>query len=203
MSAVAARHPLRMTEAEYLAYDLAHEGRHEFVNGEVYAMAGGSAEHALATSNLTILVGTALRGTPCRVYSGDLRVRVDETGLYTYPDLTIICGRAELAPTTPPCALNPRVVVEVLSASTEAYERGAKASHYRRRPSIEAIVFVATSEARIEVHTRNPDGSWTLREATDGEIAVPPLGIAFPVAGVYAGFDALAAPAEPVDAPAS
>jgi Uma2 family endonuclease len=188
-----------MTEAEYLAYDLAHEGRHEFVNGEVYAMAGGSAEHALATMNLGALLHGALRGGPCRVYSGDLRVRVDETGLYTYPDLTVICGRAELAPTTPPCALNPRVVVEVLSASTEAYDRGAKASHYRRRPSIEAIVFVSTTEPRVEVHTRNLDGSWTLREATDGEIAVPPIGVSVPVAEIYAGFDALAAAAESVD----
>jgi Uma2 family endonuclease len=90
-------------------------------------------------------------------------------------------------------------VVEELSASTEAYDRGAKASHYRRRPSIEAIVFVSTAEPRVEVHTRNHDGSWTLREATDGEIAVPPIGVSVPVAEIYAGFDALAAAAETVD----
>lgn len=185
-----------MTEAEYLAYDLAHEGRHEFVNGEVLAMAGGSEAHALATANVVRLLGNALVGKPCRAYSSDLRVRIDETSLYAYPDVTVVCGRAELAPTTPPTLLNPRVVVEVLSESTEAHDRGAKAAHYRRRASIEAIVFVATAERRVEVQSRNADGTWTLQEvAGEGDVPVPPLGIALPLAEVYAGFDQLGEPA--------
>lgn len=184
---------LHMTEAEYLAYDLSHEGRHEFVNGEVLAMAGGSEAHALATANVIVALAAALRGGPCRVYSNDLRVRVDETGLYAYPDVTVVCGRAELAPTNPPTLLNPRVVVEVLSDSTEAHDRGAKAAHFRRRASIEALVFVSTTEMRVEVYTRGEDGAWTLREATEGEIGVPPLGVSLPLVEVYAGFDALAA----------
>lgn len=134
----------------------------------------------------------ALRGSPCRVCSNDLRVRVEETGLYTYPDVTVVCGRAELAPTHPPSLLNPRVVVEVLSASTEAHDRGAKSAHYRRRASIEAIVYVATEERRVEVLTRNADGTWTLHEATTGDLPIAPLGVALPVDEVYAGFDALA-----------
>lgn len=184
-----------MTEADYLAYDLATEGRHEFVNGEVIAMSGSSEAHALATTNVARALGNALRGGRCRVYSNDLRVRIDETGLYAYPDLSIVCGRAELADTNPPTLLNPKVLVEVLSETTEAHDRGAKAAHYRRRPSIEALVYVATREARVEVHTRNADGSWTLREATgDGEVAIAPLGVVLSLAEVYADFDALVSP---------
>lgn len=183
---------IAMTEDEYLAYDAAHEGKHEYVNGELIAMAGSSEAHALATINVSALLHGALRGSGCRVYSADLRVRTEETGMYAYPDATVVCGRAELSSTTPPSVLNPRVVVEVLSPTTEAYDRGAKAAHYRQRASIEAIVFVATEEQRVEVQTRNPDGTWTLSEARDGEIAVTPLSIRLPIAEVYAGFDALA-----------
>jgi Uma2 family endonuclease len=87
------------------------------------------------------------------------------------------------------------VVVEVVSPRTERSDRGAKAIAYRQRASIDAIVFVATDEQRVEVHTRNPDGTWTLTEAREGDIAVPPLGVRLPIAEVYAGFDALAPPA--------
>ncbi len=191
---MSAQRVTNMTVEEYLAYDLAHEGRHEFVNGEVLAMAGASEGHALATVNLSAALHAALAGSRCRVYSSDLRVHIGETDLYAYPDLTIVCGRAELTPTQPPSVLNPRVVVEVLSPSTEAFDRGAKAAHYRRRPSIEAIVFVATSERRVEVHVRNDDGSWTLREARTGDVAIPPLGVSIPVEQVYAGFDELVDP---------
>jgi Uma2 family endonuclease len=191
---MSAQRVTNMTVEEYLAYDLAHEGRHEFVNGEILAMAGASEGHALATMNLGRALGNVLSGSRCRVYSSDLRVHIGETDLYAYPDLTIVCGRAELTPTQPPSVLNPRVVVEVLSPSTEAFDRGAKAAHYRRRPSIEAIVFVATSERRVEVHVRNDDGSWTLREARTGDVAIPPLGVSIPVEQVYAGFDELVDP---------
>ena len=181
-----------MTEDEYLAYGLAHEGKYEFVNGELVAMSGCSLEHSLATMNVGALLHGRLRGAPCRVHSPDVRVHIGETGMYAHPDVTVVCGRAELAPTNPPSILNPRVVFEVLSPSTEAYDRGAKAAHYRQRPSIEAIVFVATEQRRVEVQTRNADGTWRLTEATTGEIAVPPLKLALPLDEVYAGFDALA-----------
>lgn len=181
-----------MTEDEYLAYDASHEGRHEFINGELVSMAGGSESHALATANVIALLHGALRGSPCRTYSNDLRVHLSETGLYAYPDITVVCGRAELTATNPPSLLNPRVIVEVLSDSTEAHDRGAKAAHYRQRASVEAIVFVATEARRIEVLTRGVDGTWVLQEATTGEVPVSPLGIALPVREVYAGFEDLA-----------
>ncbi len=181
-----------MTEAEYLAYDASHEGRHEFINGELLDMAGGSVAHALVIANVTAVLHAALRGAPCRAFSNDLRVHLGETGLYAYPDVTVVCGRPELTATQPPSLLNPRVVVEVLSPSTEAHDRGPKAAHYRQRASIDAIVLVSTEQRRIEVLTRNPNGTWTLDEATTGTLALPPLGIALPLDEVYAGFDDLA-----------
>ncbi|MDP2311664.1 MAG: Uma2 family endonuclease [Pseudomonadota bacterium] len=181
-----------MTEAEYLAFDASHEGRHEFINGELVSMAGGTEAHALATMNVGGWLRGALRGSSCRVYSSDLRVHLDETGLYAYPDVTVVCGASDLTTTNPPSVLNPRVIVEVLSGSTEAHDRGAKAAHYRQRASVEAIVFVSTETRRVEVLTRAADGTWILQEATSGEVPIPPLHIALPVDEVYAGFDELA-----------
>lgn len=181
-----------MTEDEYLAYDASHEGRHEFINGELVSMAGGSEAHALATVNVGAVLHAALRGSGCRAYSNDLRVHLDETGLYAYPDITVVCGRAELTATNPPSLLNPRVIVEVLSESTEAHDRGAKAAHYRQRASVEAIVFVATGTRRVEVLTRGADGTWILQEATSGAVSIPPVGCSLPLDEVYAGFDDLA-----------
>jgi Uma2 family endonuclease len=183
---------LAVTEDEYLAYDASHEGRHEFINGEIVSMAGSSEAYALAAANVTAWLHGAVRGSRCRAYSNDLRVHLNETGLYAYPDVTVVCDRAELTTTNPPSLLNPRVIVEVLSKSTEAHDRGAKAAHYRQRTSVEAIVFVATETRRVEVLTRAADGTWILQEATHGDVAIPPLGVALPIDEVYAGFDALA-----------
>lgn len=110
----------------------------------------------------------ALRGKPCRVYSSDLRIRIIETDLATYPDASVVCGRLETAPDDPNAALNPTLLVEVLSESTEAYDRGAKAAHYRRIPSLKEYVFVAQDEPRIEVYRRNDRGGWKLYEARSG-----------------------------------
>lgn len=181
-----------MTEDEYLAYDASHEGRHEFINDELISMAGSSEAHALATANVTGVLRAALRGSRCRVYSNDLRVHLDETGLYAYPDVSVVCGKAELTNTNPPSVLNPRLIVEVLSASTEAHDRGPKAAHYRQRATIEAIVFVSTEQRRVEVFTRNADGKWTLDEATGGTLAIPRLDLELPLDEVYAGFEELA-----------
>jgi len=182
-----------MSEDEYLVFDASHEGRHELINGELVSMAGGSEAHALTIANVTAWLVGALRGSPCRAYSNDLRVHLRETGLYAYPDVTVVCGRAELTATNPPSLLNPRVIIEVLSESTEAHDRGAKAAHYRQRGSVDALVFVATTTRRVEVLTRAADGTWILQEATTGSLAIPPLGIALPLEAVYAGFDDLAA----------
>ena len=160
----------RMSEPEYLAYELAHEGKHELVNGEVLAMAGVTEAHSLIQANLTVALGTRLRGGPCRVHVSDLRVRLDEAGLYGYPDLTVVCGAAEFAPTHPETLLNPRMLVEVLSESTEEYDRGAKVAHYRHRASVDTILLVDSRRRLVELQTRNADGTWTLSERSAGTL---------------------------------
>lgn len=185
----AVRQP-RLTVVEYLAYDLAHEGRHEFYNGEVVAMAGGSEAHALVTINLAAALRGALASSGCRVYSGDLRVRTEEHGAFVYPDLTVVCGPSVLLPTTPPTLTNPRLVAEVLSPSTAAHDRGAKAANYRRIVSLSAYVLVDIAERRVEAFHRGEDGVWRLAEAQgDAELDLTPLGIRLKLADIWAGLE--------------
>jgi Uma2 family endonuclease len=161
-----------MTEAEYLEYDRAHEGKYEYVNGEVVAMSGVSDAHDRIQVNATVALANRLRSSPCRVRGSDLRVRLDETGLYCYPDLTIVCGEPMFAATNPVTLLNPQVVVEILSETTEEYDRGAKVAHYRHRASVDLILLIDSRRRMVERQQRNPDGTWTLSEHTSGVVVV-------------------------------
>ncbi|MEN9578456.1 MAG: hypothetical protein RJA70_1465 [Pseudomonadota bacterium] len=175
-----------MTLAEYVAAELSADARHEYLRGEVFAMAGGSLEHAALASALARDVGAALRGKPCRVFSADARVRVEATDLTTYPDLSVVCGELQRAATDERAMLNPIVIFEVLSDSTEAYDRGAKASHYRSIPSLQEYVLVAQSEPRVEVQRRNANGHWEIHEFGPGKhAALESLGISLAVDALY------------------
>lgn len=175
-----------MTHAEYLAAEAVSETRHEFLNGDVWAMAGGSPEHgALAAAVIGELL-MALRGKPCRVYTSDVRVRVTATGLSTYPDVTVVCGLVDTAPEDPEALINPVLLVEVLSDGTEAYDRGAKAAHYRRIPSLQAYLLVSQSDPLIELYRRTHD-RWELIEARPGQsLDVDGLDIRLDVRAIYA-----------------
>ncbi|WP_437718792.1 Uma2 family endonuclease [Sorangium sp. So ce448] len=183
------------TYAEYLAQERASPTKHEFLNGEIFAMAGGTPEHARRCASVGAELWAHLRGRPCAVYSSHLRVRVQATGLSTYPDVSVVCGRLERDLEDEDAALNPIVLVEVLSESSEAYDRGQKFAHYRRIPSLREYVLVSQREQRIEVFHRNDDGSWTLREAHAGEGArLETIGCALSVDEVYRDPLAQAAP---------
>ncbi|CAN94031.1 hypothetical protein sce3871 [Sorangium cellulosum So ce56] len=174
------------TYAEYLEQERASPTKHEFLNGEIFAMAGGTPEHARLCANVIAEIRAQLRGRPCVVYSADLRVRVQATGLATYPDVSVVCGRLERDIEDKDAALNPIVLVEVLSESSEAYDRGQKFAHYRRIPSLREYVLVSQHEQRIEVFHRNEDDSWTLREARAGEGAhLEAVGCALSVDEIY------------------
>jgi Uma2 family endonuclease len=149
------------TLAQYLALEEASNTRHEYLDGEIYAMAGGSPEHSALAVAVTVTLANQLRGGPCRVFSSDLRVRVAATGLVTYPDVTVVCGRLATDPEDRDTVTNPRVVVEVLSKSTEAYDRGRKLEHYRQIGSLEAIVLVSPEKPEIEVWERTAQAGWT------------------------------------------
>jgi Uma2 family endonuclease len=175
-----------MTYAEYLAAEAVSEVRHEFLNGEVWAMTGGTPEHSALAAAFIAGLTAALRGRPCRVFTCDARVRIPATGLSTYPDVAVVCDRLENAPEDPDALVNPVLLVEVLSPSTEGYDRGAKAAHYRRIPSLQEYVFASQTEAHVEVFRRGAGGSWELREArAGGTVELASLGIRLDVDALY------------------
>lgn len=160
--------------------------RHEFLRGEVWAMAGGTPEHALFAANFLRLVGAALHGRPCAPYGSDLRVRIEVTDRTTYPDGIVICGPREVSARDQHAVTNPTLILEVTSDGTEADDRGEKFAHYRHLSSLREYVIVSHRQARVEVYRREP-GSWSFREYPLGtDIELASLGISVPVSGVYA-----------------
>ena len=179
----------RYSFADYLAFEEASTTKHEFLNGEIYGMAGGTPEHAALSVAVSSALLGQLRGGPGRVYSSDLRVRVRATGLATYPDVTVVCGDVERDPDSATSVVNPRVVVEVLSDATESYDRGQKLDHYRRVPSLAAVVLVSHRERSIEVWERTAEGAWRRGESRAGQTAViGTLSARLVVDEVYEGF---------------
>jgi Uma2 family endonuclease len=163
----------RLTFDDYLRIEADSGTKHEFMHGQVFAMSGGTPAHARVTMNVGALLRQALRGQPCAVFSSDLRVHALATGLGTYADVTVICGKVELDPEDRRghTALNPRVLVEVLSPSTEDYDRGEKLGSYKQIPSVEEVVLVAHDRREVEIVRRESDGSWSRHVARDGESA--------------------------------
>ena len=156
--------------AEYLTIEEIARVKHEYLDGEIYAMAGGTPEHAALAAVVTTVLGEQLRGSPCRVYSSDLRVRILATGLATYPDVTVVCGPTERDPESATHVVNPRVVIEVLSDGTEEYDRGEKLEHYKKAPSLMAVVLVSHRERKIEVWSREAS-AWEVMAYGRGQVA--------------------------------
>lgn len=177
----------RFTEAEYLELDAASRDKHEFANGEVVDMSGVSIDHSRIQRNLIVAISRRLEGRPCEAHGSDLRVHTQETGLYAYPDLVVHCGPPELTDTRPPSLLNPCVIVEVLSASTAAYDAGPKAAHYRHCKTVKAILLVDSQRRYVQTQTRNADGTWTLDERTAGQVAVAAINVVLDFDEIYRG----------------
>ncbi len=150
---------------EYLAIDSQAEYKSEYFRGEIFAMSGATLRHAQVVTNLVSDIHGQLRKSSCRVYSSDVRVKVAPTGLYTYPDVVIVCGKAEMEKKQQNTLLNPVVILEVLSPSTEAYDRGEKFEHYRALESLTDYLLVAQNKAKIEHFHRQDDGQWALSES--------------------------------------
>jgi len=177
----------KLSVADYLAFERASETKHEFFGGDVFAMAGGSPAHSSIASNFIREAGNALKERPCVVYTSDLRVKVKPTGLYTYPDVTIVCGQQEFDDVQGDTLVNPTILVEVLSKSTAAYDRGTKSKHYRKIDSLRALIVIEQDSPSIEAIRLQPDGNWVLSDATEvnESIAIEPLGISIPPAEIY------------------
>ncbi len=178
---------LSMTLAEYVAREATSEVKHEFINGEVFAMAGGTLEHGALAVAIGAQLSNALAGKPCRIFSSDVRLHVPSTGASFYPDLSVVCGKVESPKEDANALTNPVVLVEVLSDGTEAHDRGAKAGHYRRLGSLREYVLVSQAERKVEVQRLNERGFWELHFFGPGErVELTSLGVTFEVDAVYA-----------------
>ena len=177
-----------MTEDEFIAFEIASSERHEFFKGEVFAMAGGTFIHSQLQVRIASMLDSALRNKACRVANSDLMVTVRATGLKTYPDVSVVCGRPKFQDLRELELLNPILLVEVLSEATAAYDRGKKFWHYRQIESLEEYLLVSTDEPLVEVYRRNADGTWTLH-GYDGLTAIARLDsvdVSLPLSEIYA-----------------
>lgn len=194
----------RMTYSDYLAVDATSELKHEFFDGAIVAMAGGTPDHARIPANVTFLLETALRRGPCRSFNSDLRIHVPGEAFAAYPDVSVICGERTSTETDPDCATNPTVLVEVLSDSTERYDRGEKFRRYSELPSLRTYVLVSQHQALVEVYERRADDRWLLTryEGLDASAHLESVDVALPLAEVYLDAEFLNEPAhtpEPAD----
>jgi Uma2 family endonuclease len=192
-----------ISEEEYLEQEERAETKSEYWRGRVYAMAGVSELHALIVWNVAGEFRQQMRGRSCRAYSSDLKVRIESTGLYTYPDVAALCGRAEFAKARGDVLLNPQVLVEVLSPSTEATDRGWKWAHYQLLPSLTDYLMVAQDGLRVEHYRRTEAGdAWLYREYRDlnDVVELSSVGCRLSLAEIYDKVD-LPAVADGPDAP--
>jgi len=177
----------RISEDEYLAIDRAAEFRSEFLDGEMIAMSGGSIRHAQLQANLLGELFAAIRGSDCRMYTSDFRVRVSKTRMYAYPDASVVCGKPVLADERQDILLNPAVIFEILSPSTEKYDRGVKFQNYRTIDSLMDYILVAQDAVRVEHYTRGDDNTWTLRDhqTLEEELKIVSIGVSLPLSRIY------------------
>lgn len=179
-----------VTYAEYLAAESTSLEKHEWYNGQVYAMAGGTPEHAFLGGAVISELRNALKGKPCRPFSGDLRIRSLVTDLATYPDAAVVCGPRVAHPDDKDACCNPTALFEVLSPTTEAYDRGEKFEHCQTLAALRDYVLVCTGRNHIDHYMRNEDGSWTRRGYGPGEaFTLSGVAVTLRVDDVYAGVE--------------
>jgi Uma2 family endonuclease len=172
-----------LTEEEYLAFERASDVRHEFLSGRIYSMAGASREHNLITGNVAGEIRAQLKGKPCETYSNDMRVRVPGTGLYTYPDVVVVCGEPVFIDDHNDTLVNPTLIVEVLSSTTEAYDRGEKFRDYRSIKSFSEYVLIAQNKMAVD-HFVKQKNIWTIREV-EQEIKLVSFSCILTLAEIY------------------
>jgi Uma2 family endonuclease len=179
----------KLTASEYLEIEGRAKFKSEFFNGEVFAMAGASREHNRVKENLVIELGSRLKGGPCQTFSSDQRVLVEATGLYTYPDIVVLCGPGTYDPMDRDTLINPTTIIEVLSPSTERYDRGARFRNYQKIPSLKEYLLVAQDEAVCDRYLRQADGSWALVSFVEltAILEFVSFPVHIPLADVYSG----------------
>lgn len=176
------------TPEEYLALERQAEDKSEYFNGEIFAMTGASRRHNLVAGNVFAALHAQLRNRPCEIYPSDMRVKVSPTGLYTYPDVVIVCGEPVFDDEQKDTLINPGVLVEVLSKSTASYDWGEKFEHYRKLKSLAECLVIAQNKYHLEHYVRQPDNQWLLSETDEIErtIHLPSIECDLVLADVYA-----------------
>jgi Uma2 family endonuclease len=177
--------PSRVSEYDYLALERQSEIKHEYVRGELFAMAGARRAHNLICTNIVRHLGNQLAGHPCEIYQSDMRVQIASAAAYRYPDVVVVCGEPAFADTEADILLNPTVLVEVLSPSSIATDRGIKLWEYRQIASLQAYLLVTQDAPRIDQLVRQPDDTWLLSE-TSGVLQLPSIGCTLALSDVYA-----------------
>lgn len=178
----------RVTPAEYLALERQAEHKSEYLDGEIFAMTGASRRHNLICLNIGAELRAQLKQRPCEVYTSDMRVKVNATGLYTYPDVVVVCGGPSFEDAEVDTLLNPTLLVEVLSKTTEDYDRAGKFEHYRALESLREYVLVAQQRYHVMHYVRRPDGAWLLTETSDinSSLHLPSINCDLVLAEAYA-----------------
>ena len=187
MAAQPQQQPIRMTESEYLEFERASEIRHEYYKGEIFAMSGASRVHNIISINLIREISTHLRHKYCEIYSTNMRVKIKSTKLYTYPDIVVVCGDAKFADDEFDTLLNPVLIIEILSPSTEGYDRGKKFQHYREISSLKEYVLLSQEQPRIERYLRQDGEVWQFTDAKelDSTIELTTIDCTLKLAEVY------------------
>jgi len=174
-------------EDEYLESEEISDIKHEYYQGEIFAMAGASRKHNLIVSNVITSLNIQLKKRACRVYPSDMRLKIETTGLYTYPDVMIVCGEERFSNEKENTLLNPDVIIEVLSDSTESYDRGKKFCNYRKLDSLKEYVLISDKCRKIEIYSRNKDNKWELTESSGNNpvISLESIGCMLDISDVY------------------
>ena len=172
---------------EYLAIERQAKYKSEYFDGQIFAMSGASKQHNLIVANVLGELHAQLKKRPCTVYPSDMRLKVSPTGLYTYPDVSVVCGEAEFDDEQQDTLLNPIIIVEILSKSTEGYDRGEKFEHYRKLDSLVEYILIAQDKHHIEHYVRQPNHQWLLTETDSLQeiIQLPSIGCQLALVDVY------------------
>ncbi len=180
----------KLTEQEYLEIERSADFKSELVRGAMYAMSGGSLQRSGIARNILATLHSILRAGECQAFGSDLRVRVSNS-LYTYPDVTVVCGKPLLSDAEQDCLMNPIAIFEVLSPTTETYDRGMKFQHYRTIPSLREYILVEQDHVQIEQYIRQDADTWTLRDhkSLDAELKMDSIGATLPLRLIYEGVD--------------
>ena len=176
----------QFTAQEYLAIERAAQFKSEFYKGEMFAMAGATEAHDLIVTNLIREIGNALKGRSCRVYSSDMRVKVTASGLYTYPDVSVLCGTSLFEDERRDTLLNPSLIVEVLSDSTEAYVRGKKFDHYRGLSSLQEYILIPQDDRKVEHYIRGQEERWLFSAVRGPVVEFPSIQCELALAEIFA-----------------